>query len=128
MEIMGINKITQTKERALITATELYPIVYYYYSKIAEAINSIIQESDPTVVEDISNIHDKGLVKHKGAVWSARSVNENDFVEAGTIVVKGGTFTGFNPADCACEGEGTNFVAEGFTVTEDNGVFTVVAE
>jgi membrane protein implicated in regulation of membrane protease activity len=39
------------------------------------------------VVEDISNIHDKGLVKHKGAVWSARSVNENDFVEAGTIVV-----------------------------------------
>jgi membrane protein implicated in regulation of membrane protease activity len=39
------------------------------------------------VVEDVSNIHDKGLVKHKGALWSARSVDENDFIEAGTIVV-----------------------------------------
>lgn len=39
------------------------------------------------VVEDISNIQGKGLVKHKGATWSARTVNENDFVEAGTIVV-----------------------------------------
>ena len=39
------------------------------------------------VVEDISNIHGKGLVKYKGNVWSARSVNENDHIEEGTIVV-----------------------------------------
>ena len=39
------------------------------------------------VVEDMSNIHNKGLVKHKGAVWSARCVGENDYIEAGTIVV-----------------------------------------
>ena len=39
------------------------------------------------VVEDISNIHNKGLVKYRGNVWSARSVNENDYIEEGTIVV-----------------------------------------
>lgn len=39
------------------------------------------------VIEDISNIHDKGLVKYKGNLWSARSVNENDYIEEGTIVV-----------------------------------------
>jgi membrane protein implicated in regulation of membrane protease activity len=39
------------------------------------------------VVEDISNIHNKGLVKYRGNVWSASSVNENDYIEEGTIVV-----------------------------------------
>lgn len=39
------------------------------------------------VVEDMSNIHGKGLVKHKGAVWSARCVDKNDYIEAGTIVI-----------------------------------------
>ncbi len=39
------------------------------------------------VVEDISNIHVKGSVNLKGAIWSARSVDDNDYIEAGTIVV-----------------------------------------
>lgn len=39
------------------------------------------------VVEDISNIHNKGLVKFRGQLWSASSVNENDYIEEGTIVV-----------------------------------------
>ena len=38
------------------------------------------------VIEDISNINNKGLVKFKGNVWSATSLNENDFIEEGTIV------------------------------------------
>ena len=33
------------------------------------------------------------------------------------ITVTGGTFENFNPADCAAEGEDTNFVANGYTVT-----------
>ncbi len=45
-----------------------------------------------------------------------------------SIVVKGGKFHGFNPADCLTEGEGTNFVAEGYKVVEENGVFTVMPE
>lgn len=43
---------------------------------------------------------------------------------AGTakITVNGGTFENFNPADCKAEGEGTDFVANGYTVTsEKNG-------
>lgn len=45
-----------------------------------------------------------------------------------SIVVKGGKFHGFNPADCASEGEHTNFVAEGYKVVEENGIFTVMPE
>ena len=49
-----------------------------------------------------------------------------------TIVVTGGTFVNFNPADCWAEGEHTNFVADGYTVTSEtqtNGDiwYTVVA-
>ena len=32
------------------------------------------------------------------------------------IIVKGGTFVNFNPADCKAEGENTNFVADGYGV------------
>ena len=39
------------------------------------------------VIEDISNIHNKGLVKYRGQLWSASSVNPNDYIEEGTIVV-----------------------------------------
>lgn len=39
------------------------------------------------VIEDISNIHVKGAVNLKGAIWSARSADENDVIEEGTIVV-----------------------------------------
>ncbi len=39
------------------------------------------------VIEDISNIDVKGLVNLKGSIWSARSKDENDFIEAGTVVV-----------------------------------------
>ena len=38
-----------------------------------------------------------------------------------TITVYGGTFHGFNPADCYAEGANTDFVAEGYTVTSEQG-------
>ena len=48
------------------------------------------------------------------------------------IIVKGGTFVNFNPANCKAEGAGTNFVAEGYkVVSEAHGTdtwYTVVAE
>ena len=49
------------------------------------------------------------------------------------IIVKGGTFVNFNPANCKAEGAGTNFVAEGYGVVatpQANGDvwYTVVAE
>lgn len=49
-----------------------------------------------------------------------------------SILVKGGTFKGFNPANNLAEGENTNFVAEGYTVNseviDDATWYTVVAE
>lgn len=48
--------------------------------------------------------------------------------ETASIVVKGGKFHGFNPADCDTESEHTNFVAPGYKVIEEDGIFTVVAE
>jgi membrane protein implicated in regulation of membrane protease activity len=39
------------------------------------------------VIEDISNINSKGLVNLKGSLWSAFSVDEHDYIEAGTVVV-----------------------------------------
>ena len=45
------------------------------------------------------------------------------------IIVTGGTFEKFNPANCAAEGAGTNFVAAGYTAKELDGgnKFEVVA-
>jgi hypothetical protein len=46
-----------------------------------------------------------------------------------SIVVKGGEYHGFNPAANAAEGNGTNFVAQGYkSVEKTNGVWTVEAE
>ena len=49
------------------------------------------------------------------------------------IIVMGGTFVNFNPADCQAEGEHTNFVADGYKVVSENKTngevwYTVVPE
>jgi len=49
------------------------------------------------------------------------------------VVIKGGTFVNWNPADNASEGAGTNFLAEGYKVmseTKENGdiYYTVISE
>ena len=48
--------------------------------------------------------------------------------ETSTIEIKGGVFHGFNPANNATEGVGTNYVADGYKVVETDGVYTLVAE
>ena len=55
------------------------------------------------------------------------NVKDKDRATA-SIVVKGGKFHGFNPADCASEGPNTNFVAPGYKVVETDGVFEVMPE
>ena len=49
-------------------------------------LNALIGERC-LVVEDISNIHVKGMVNLRGAVWSALASDDNDVIEEGTIVV-----------------------------------------
>lgn len=45
-----------------------------------------------------------------------------------SIIVKGGKFHQFDPSNCTSEGLNTNFVAPGYKVVEENGVFTVMPE
>lgn len=45
-----------------------------------------------------------------------------------SIIVKGGKFHGFNPANCEVEGANTNFVAPGYKVVEIDGIFEVMPE
>ena len=60
---------------------------------------------------------------------SAFVLNKKDSDRATTeIVVKGGTFTNFDPANNAAEGTGTNFVAEGYKVTNVGDYYYVTKE
>ncbi len=52
--IIGVNNKTNLKQELTISATELYPIINHYYSKIADAISAIIQSSAPEIVSDIA--------------------------------------------------------------------------
>lgn len=42
------------------------------------------------------------------------------------VVIKGGTFYGFNPADNNADGEHTNYVADGYVVVKDGDAYKVV--
>lgn len=67
-----------------------------------------------------------GEFKCETPKWTL-NIKDKDRATA-SIVVKGGKFHGFNPADCDVEGPNTNFVAPGYKVVEEDGVFTVMPE
>ena len=67
-----------------------------------------------------------GEFKCETPKWTL-NIKDKDRATA-SIVVKGGKFHGFNPADCLTEGEHTNFVAPGYKVVEEDGIFTVMPE
>lgn len=50
-------------------------------------------------------------------VWLLNCKDSNYIEGKASIIVKGGEFVNFNPANCISEGQNTNFVAEGYTVT-----------
>ncbi len=99
-----------------------------------------VQDGGKVVINDghfVGNMHavyvHTGTAEINGGVFEIQQTasiagKEYEFVlncydssyKAGTasIVVKGGTFVGFNPANCKAEGENTNFVAEGYTSVE----------
>lgn len=105
-----------------------------------------VQDGSTLVIEDgtfIGNIHAvyvlEGTAYIKGGFYSVQQKypdanKANEFVlncyddnrKNGTakIIVTGGTFVNFNPANCQAEGANTNFVADGYKVvseTKDNG-------
>ena len=67
-----------------------------------------------------------GEFKCETPKWTL-NIKDKDRATA-NIVVKGGKFHGFNPADCDTEGEHTNFVAPGYKVVETDGIFEVMPE
>ena len=106
-----------------------------------------VQDSTATVTIEngtfIGNVHAvyvyEGTAYIKGGFYSVQqkypdASKANEFVlncydanyKNGTakIIVTGGTFVNFNPADCKAEGKNTNFVADGYSViteTKANG-------
>lgn len=68
-----------------------------------------------------------GEFKCETPKWTL-NIKDKDRATA-SIIVKGGKFHGFNPADCDTEGEHTNFVAPGYKVVEEStDVFVVMPE
>ena len=100
-----------------------------------------VQDGSTVTIENgtfIGNIHavyvEKGTAYIKGGFFSVQQKypdanKANGFVlncldanranGTATIIVTGGTFVNFNPADCWAEGEHTNFVADGYKVTSE---------
>ena len=67
-----------------------------------------------------------GEFKCETPKWTL-NIKDKDRATA-SIVVKGGKFHGFNPAECEVEGPNTNFVAPGYKVVEEDGAFVVMPE
>ena len=106
-----------------------------------------VQDGATVTIENgtfIGNIHAvyvlKGTAYIKGGFYSVQqkypdAAKADEFVlncldenykdnKSANIIVTGGTFVNFNPADCKAEGENTNFVAPGYSViteTKANG-------
>lgn len=110
-----------------------------------------VQDGGTVVIEDgtyVGNIHavyvQKGTAEIRGGKYSIRQTypeaakaygfvlncyDENRENGTAKILVSGGEFVKFNPADCVAEGAGTNFVIAGYkSVVSGNDVWKVVKE
>ena len=80
---------------------------------------------------DLVYVKNGGNVTINGGTFKGQTpawlLNSHDTI-TGTIIVKGGTYYGFNPSNNNTEGAGTNWVANGYEVLENDGVYTVVEE
>lgn len=110
-----------------------------------------VQDGGTVVIEDgtyVGNIHavyvQKGTAEIRGGKYSIRQTypeaakaygfvlncfDENRKNGTAKILVSGGEFVKFNPADCWAEGAGTNFVVAGYkSVASGTDVWKVVKE
>lgn len=91
-----------------------------------------------TIVGNVSAIQvQKGLLSIEGGnfsldqKWDGKSTYllnciDNAYKDGtAKIVVRGGTFEDFDPSNNGAEGEGTSFVAPGYTVSDNGGTFFV---
>ena len=108
-----------------------------------------VQDGGKLVIEDgtyVGNVHAvyvyEGTAEIKGGKYSIQQLSSNPdpygYVlncydknrENGTakIIVTGGEFVKFNPADCAAEGAHTNFLADGYKSTQIGDSYFVTKE
>ena len=74
------------------------------------------------------NYNIKQLSNYNDYRYLLNCLDDNFSNETAQISVSGGVFNNFNPKNNASEGVGTNYLATGYDVEENNGVYTVVAE
>ena len=80
---------------------------------------------------DLLYVKNGGVLEINGGYFECQTpkwtLNSNN-TTPGTIIVKGGTFVGYNPAESYTDENGSapsNFVAEGYAVRQDGNLFTV---
>jgi len=77
----------------------------------------VIYDGDYSIRQPSSNPDPYGYV-----------INLNDQLRDDcSALIYGGTYHKFNPSDCPAEGAHTNFLADGYFVTEANDIYTVTA-
>lgn len=97
-----------------------------------EGVSAVIE--DGTIIGNIHAVYTlNGILEVKGGTFSVlqkfpEEGKADEFVlncydasrVAGTAVIKvsGGTYANFNPGNCKAEGEGTNFLVDGYTTTK----------
>lgn len=54
IEVQGVNVNTKEPSSIILSSKEVYPITIHYYTKIAEAISSVLSSCPPDIVADIS--------------------------------------------------------------------------
>ena len=124
-----INGVGKNDWNMAIWATEDGKVIIndgYFTNEGATAIN------DPAHF-DLIYASGNGQIEINGGEFKCETpkwtlnIKDKDRATA-SIVVKGGKFHGFDPSNCEVEGPNTNFVAPGYKVVEENGVYTVIAE
>jgi hypothetical protein len=98
-----------------------------YFTNVGAATENDLSHFDLVYASGNAQIEiNGGEFKCETPKWTL-NIKDKDRATA-SIVVKGGKFHGFNPAACDVEGPNTNFVAPGYKVVEEDGVFVVMPE
>lgn len=113
--ITGNGTINATFDAVFATGSSKVTIENGTFIGVAEAV--FVQKNAQVVINGGS---------FKSLEYPGFTLNIKDSArETASILVNGGSFYQFNPANNAAEGEGTNFVADGKTVSQDGDWYVV---
>ena len=102
-----------------------------YYSPVSAvyaqkaAVVTIVGGEYYADVEPTSNTPEHSAEYGQNFTLNLRDKKNNNVGDTSEIIVKGGKFYMFNPADNIAEGEGTNFVAPGYSSVADGDYYEV---